>query len=256
MVAQFAPPRISLVPASPVPTSPAPASPAPPHRLAEVPLFARLPPAVLDELARSTLLRRYPDGQILCNEGDPGDSLLLLEEGRVRISRFAASGQEVVLAVSDAPAALGELALLDGALRSATVAAQGPVAVRVVPRKAFAALLQREPELVNGLLTTLAQLVRETSARYADVLGLDVPGRLAKWLLARAEADGSPASNVVRPGSLVTLGRTQAELAAELGTTRESLNRALRGFADLGIVTVKGDRVELHDPARLAAYVG
>ncbi|MDP9362936.1 MAG: cyclic nucleotide-binding domain-containing protein, partial [Chloroflexota bacterium] len=107
-----------------------------PHHLAEVPLFSSLPPSVLDELARASRVRRYPAGQVLWTEGDPGDALLVLEAGQLRISRFAPSGEEVVLAVVEPPAAVGELALLDGAPRSATVTAQRAVAVRLVPRSA------------------------------------------------------------------------------------------------------------------------
>ena len=162
-----------------------PSPPAPPHRLAEVPLFARLPPAALAELARASLPRRYPAGQVLWSEGDPGDALLVLEEGRVRVSRFTPAGGEAVLAVVEAPAALGELALLDGAPRDATVTAQGPVAVRLVPRAAFLALLRREPAVVEGLLAALAGWVRLGNARHADLLGPDVSGRLARGLLAR-----------------------------------------------------------------------
>ena len=226
---------------------------APSHRLAEVPLFAGLPPPALAELARASRPRRYPAGQVLWNEGDPGEALLVLEAGRLRVSRFAASGQEAVLAVVEAPAALGELALLDGAPRDATVTAQGPVAVRLVPRSAFLALLRREPALVEGLLRTLAGLVRHGNRRHADLLGLDVPGRLAKWLLGRA---GDETGAGVRPGAVVALGRSQGELAGELGTTRESLNRALRRFADLGLLELDGERVALLDPGGLAASAG
>ena len=232
---------------------PLPPAPAPPHRLGEVPLFAGLPPPALAELARASRPRRYPAGQVLWSEGDPGDALLVLEEGRVRVSRFAADGREAVLAVCEAPSALGELALLDGEPRDATVVAQGPVAVRLVPRPAFLALLRREPALVEGLLATLAGWVRLGNRRHADLLGLDVPGRLARWLLGPA---GDETGTGVRPGAVVELGRTQGELAAELGTTRESLNRALRRFAGLGLLEVDGERVVLRDPAGLAAYAG
>jgi CRP-like cAMP-binding protein len=100
---------------------------------------------VLDELVGISRVRRVLAGQVIWNEGDPGDSLLVLEEGQLRISRFTAAGQEAVLAVLEAPAALGELALLDGQPRDATVIAQRAVTVRVVPRAAFHALLQRSP---------------------------------------------------------------------------------------------------------------
>src|SRR5688572_1922201 len=111
------------------------------HRLGEVALFAGLAPAALDELARQSRVRRYPAGQVLWNEGDPGDALLVLEAGQVRISRLGAGGQEAVLAVYEAPSALGELALLDGEPRDATVIAQRPVTARLVPRSTFLTLL-------------------------------------------------------------------------------------------------------------------
>jgi len=222
----------------------------PSHRLLDVPLFARLSPAVLDRLATNSPIRRYPAGQILCVEGDPGDSLIVLEVGQLRISRVTVSGDQAVLAVIEPPAAVGELALLDGAPRDATVTAQRAVSVRLVPRGAFLDLIRQEPAAVEGLLRTLAGLVRAGNVRHADVLGLDVPGRLAKWLLARAAGQREPALDGMR----LVLGRSQGELAAELGTTRSTLNRALHDFEDLGLLTVDGDRVIVHQPEALRAY--
>lgn len=220
------------------------------HRLGEVPLFARLSPSALDALARLSRVRRYPQGQVLCNEGDPGDALLVLEEGQLRISRFTVGGEEAVLAVVDPPAAVGELALLDGAPRSASIIAQRPVTMRMVPRSVFLDLIAREPGVVDGLLHTLAGMVRAANIRYADVLGLDVPGRLAKWLLARAEANGERSPS----GITLTLGRTQGELAAELGTTRPTLNRALHDFEAIGLLAVEGNQVVIRKPDALRAY--
>jgi CRP/FNR family cyclic AMP-dependent transcriptional regulator len=224
--------------------------PDPAHRLAEVPLFAGLPAEAIAALARASLLRRYQGAQILCSEGDPGEALYVVESGRLRVSRFAPNGQEAVLAVVEAPAALGELALLDGAPRDATITAQGPVVVRLVPRTAFLALLRSEPALGEGLLATLAGWVRHANARQAAILGLDVPGRLAQWLLRQA-AIGSPARN----GAMIDLNRSQGELAAELGTTRSTLNRALAEFARLGLAEIDGERVHLRDVEGLRAFV-
>lgn len=211
--------------------------------LASVPLFANLPPEVLNELARASRVRQYPQGQILCNEGDPGDDLIVLEAGQLRISRYLADGSEAVLAVYEAPAAIGELALLDGAPRDATVTAQRTVTVRLIPRAAFLALIDREPGAVKGLLGTLAGMVRAGNARHADMIGLDVPGRLAKWLLRQAGDD-----------RVVVVQRSQGELAAELGTTRSTLNRALHDFASLGLVEVDGATVTILKRDALARY--
>jgi len=229
-------------------------SPPPPHRLGDVPLFAGLPAVALDRLAAESRRRRFPRGQILCHEGDPGDALLVLEAGRVAVSRFAAGGREVVLAAVEAPAAFGELALIDGAPRSATVTAQTPVVVRVLGRDAVVDLLAREPAVALALLRAVTAMVRATNDRLADVLALDVPGRLAKWLLGRAEAQGAPGP----AGTVVPLGRTQGELAAELGTTRVSVNKALHGFAARGVIALDHDRdaVVILAPESLRAYTG
>lgn len=211
--------------------------------LSSVPLFANLSTDVLDELAQASRVREYPQGQILCNEGDSGDDLIVLESGQLRVSRYLADGNEAVLAVYDAPAAIGELALLDGAPRDATVTAQREVTVRLIPRSAFLQLLEREPMAIEGLLRTLAAMIRESNARHADLVGLDVPGRLAKWLLRRAAG-----------GRELQLHRSQGELAAELGTTRSTLNRALHDFESLGYIALDGTSVTLLKPDALGMY--
>ena len=221
----------------------------PGHRLGDVPMFARVPTAALDELAKEGRVRRYPAGQVLFNEGDPGDSLVVLEEGQVRVSRFSGGGNEAVLAVLEAPAVLGELALLDGEPRSAAVTAQRPVVVRLLSRGAFLAFLRREPAAVEGVLRSLAAMVRSANVRHATTVGLDIPGRLAAWLLRRSAPP--------RPGggsAEVPLDRTQGELAAELGTTRSTLNRALKGFEGLGFIRLDGETIVIRDREALAAY--
>lgn len=215
--------------------------------LRAIPLFRDLPAPALDLLLRESRQRSYAAGQVLWSEGDPGDSLLILESGQLRVSRFTGGGQEIVLQVMEAPAALGELALLDGEPRNASVTAQRAVTVRLLPRKAFRGLLREEPALVDGLLKSLAAMVRAGNARHVAAIGLDVPGRLAAWLLERA-GDAAP------PGAAVRLERSQGELAAELGTTRATLNRALKGFEALRLIENDGDIVTLRDPGELAWY--
>jgi CRP-like cAMP-binding protein len=217
------------------------------HRLQEVPLFAGLSPEVIEELAAGSRVRRYPAGQVIWSEGDPGDALLILEEGQLRIFRMGLDGQESVLAVIEPPATIGELALLDGEPRSATVVAQRAVTVRFVPRQTFRQLLAREPSMVYELLKTLARMVRASDERYSRVLGLDVPGRLAAWLLDRAARSEQTAGGPVT----VMMRRSQGELAAELGTTRSTVNRALKDFEDRGLIAIEGEQVTLLHRAKL-----
>jgi len=217
------------------------------HQLAAVPPFAHLPADALDELARSSLTRRYPQGQVLCSEGDAGDYLIVLESGQLRVSRYTPAGCEAVLAVIEPPAAVGELALLDGAPRDATVTAQRAVTVRLVPRVVFLDLLRREPAAVEGLLRPLASLVRAGNARHADFVGLDVPGRLVKWLLKQARLGHT---GPLGSGAVVVMDRSQGEL----GTTRSTLNRVLHDFASLDPISIEGNRVTLHRLDRPGRY--
>jgi CRP-like cAMP-binding protein len=218
--------------------------------LRTVSIFADLPAAALDQLARNSLPRKYRRGQVLCNEGDPGESIYILEEGQLRVTQWTPAGDEAVLAVVEAPAAVGELSLLDGSPHSATLTAIGPVRVRLIPRKAFMLLIQEQPQIVPGLLATLANIIRRNNARQVDLLTLDVPGRLAKWLIERAERIGVPAEG----GTTFDLARSQGELAAEIGPTRPTLNRALRGFEEQGIIATDGQRVTILEMNKLLAF--
>lgn len=222
----------------------------PPHQLATVPLFATLAPATLDALATESRVRHYAKGQVLCSEGDPGTELLVLEAGHVRISRFTAGGQEIVLATAEAPTAFGELALIDGAPRSATLIAVSDVTVRFLARQAVLALIEHEPATAMAMLRSLTAMIRATNERLADVLSLDVPGRVAKWLLRQAAIHGEP-----RPhGIAVPLHQSQGELATELGVTRVSVNKALKGFEALGLLTVAPGEIVIADADALARY--
>lgn len=218
--------------------------------LADVAIFAGIAPESLDHLVPQTWLRSFPEGQVLTSEGDPGESLLVLESGQVRISRYTPSGHEVVLAVVDAPASFGELALIDGAPRSATITAQTPVIVRIVPRQAFVSLIERDSQAAMAVLHSVTGMVRATNERLADVLSLDVPGRVAKWLLARAAARGQRGEH----GIIVPFDLSQRDLASELGTTRVSINKALKSFESLHAIDMQRDQIVILNPDLLTEY--
>ena len=218
-------------------------------QLRRVPLFAGLNDEVLDKLVEGSRVRSWPAGQVIWSEGDPGDALLILLSGQLRISRIEADGRESVLSVVEPPAVIGELALLDSQPRDATVVAQRDVTVRLLPRQAFRELLAKEPAAIYGLLRTLAIMVRTANERYSRMIALDVPARLAAWLLDRtARIDVRTVGN----GPVtIPLGRSQGELAAEIGATRSTLNRALKDLERSGLIELEGDDVTLLDLERL-----
>lgn len=219
--------------------------------LGEVPLFAELAPGMLAVLEAESRVRRYPAGQVLFSEGDPGETLLILEEGRVKVCRFMAGGQEIVLAVQEAPASFGELALVDGAPRSATVIAQTPVVVRLLPRAALMGMIHNEPTVAMALMEGLVSMIRDTNDRLSDLQALDVPGRVAKWLLGWATRSGRQRQD----GVAIPFEISQSDLAAELGTTRVSINKALRMFEGLDVIATEKDEIVIMKPERLKEYV-
>lgn len=219
--------------------------------LDEIPLFAELAPGMLAVLESESRVRRYPEGQVLFSEGDPGETLVILEEGRVKVCRFMTGGQEIVLAVQEAPASFGELALVDGAPRSATVIAQTPIVVRMLPRAALMGMIHNEPSVAMALMQGLVGMIRDTNDRLSDLQALDVPGRVAKWLLGWAERSGRKRED----GIAIPFEISQSDLAAELGTTRVSINKALRMFEGLDVIASDKDEIVIMKPERLRDYV-
>ncbi|MEV0384452.1 Crp/Fnr family transcriptional regulator [Nonomuraea sp. NPDC050643] len=210
------------------------------YTLADLPMLQGLGEERLRGLAARARRRRYPAGQVLCTEGDPADQLIVLLGGRVKAGRVSAEGKEVVLAVEEAPVAFDKTALLvDGAHR-ATRTAMTAVEVAYLPR-AVVLELAGEPSVAARLLRTLAATVRDLDERLTDAAVRDVPSRVASWLLRRC-AGGGP----------VPLHAGQAGLGAEIGATRVSVNRALRGFERRGVIEIGAGEVTVLDRRALA----
>ncbi|MFG2072628.1 Crp/Fnr family transcriptional regulator [Nonomuraea maritima] len=214
------------------------------YALADLPMFAGLDEERVRRLAGRARWRDYPAGQVLCTEGDPADQLIVLLEGRVKAARVSADGREVVLAVEEAPVAFDKTALLVDGPHRATRTAMTAVRVAYLPRAAVLELLEAEPSVAARLLRTLAATVRDLDERLLDAAVRDVPARVASWLVRRCD------------GGRVALHGGQAGLGAEIGATRVSVNRALRGFERRGIIVIgHGEVTVLDRPAltRLAA---
>ncbi|WP_202637925.1 Crp/Fnr family transcriptional regulator [Bailinhaonella thermotolerans] len=203
--------------------------------LAGLPMLRGLPPERLRELESAARRRRYPAGQILCTAGDPVDHLLVLLGGRVKASRTGPDGRELVSAVSAAPRAFDKAALIAGRPHLATLTALTPVEVAYLPRAAVLALVESEPAVAARLLRTLAETVCDLGDRLADIALLPVPARVASWLVRRAA------------GGQVPLHGGQSGLAAEVGATRVSVNRALKSLERDGLITLLPGAVRVLD---------
>jgi CRP-like cAMP-binding protein len=216
----------------------------PAQTLATVPLFGGLDEAGLTSVARGLRSRRFRRGETIFHLGDPGDALFIVASGAVKITLPSETGDEAILATLRAGDFFGELALLDGAPRSATAIALEPTETLVLPRERFRELIDAEPAIRDALFAALARELRRLTIHVEELHFLDIAGRLAAVLARLAREQG------VRPevGQIrLTAPLTQSDLAAMVGCTRQSVNKLLGLFVDDGLIRLERDAIVVID---------
>lgn len=218
--------------------------------LATIPFFAGLDPATLERVAASLRSRRFRRGEVIFHAGDPGDALFVIVAGDVKISLPSETGEEAILATLRPGDVFGELALLDGAPRSASATAMSMAETVVLPRDRFLELIATEAGVRDALLTSIAGELRRLTRHVQDLHFLDMTGRLAARLIRLGDERGTvlPDGTTRLPGNL-----TQGDLAAMVGCTRQSVNKLLGQFADERLIRLDREGVVILDPAGLAA---
>lgn len=216
--------------------------------IASVPLFSALEPedqAQLFEMMSTASFRR---GEKLFAEGDPGDCLYLLVEGKVKLGHTSSDGRENLIAILGPGEMIGELTLFDPGPRSGTATAVAPTEMLQLDHSALMRFIDTRPELAKHMLKALAQRLRRTNTALADLVFSDVPGRVAKAVLDLADRFGSqsPDGTIHVPHEL-----TQEELAQLVGASRETVNKSLAEFVSRGWIRLEGRGVHLLDVDRL-----
>ena len=207
--------------------------------LARCPLFANATQEMLDSMVRRLRRRKFRRNEVIFHQGDPGDSLHVVASGAVKILLPSAEGEEAIIATLRPGDFFGELALLDGATRSATATALEPSETLTLPRPVLMDLLGTVPGLGDALLVGLARELSRLTSQVEELHFLDLAGRLAMRLTRLAQESQPDASGKIS----LNWPYTQSDLAAMIGGTRQSVNRLLGGARGRGF-----DR----DPARRA----
>jgi CRP-like cAMP-binding protein len=201
---------------------------------------------------QSVVKRRYFDpGDTICRKGDPGDAMYVILKGQVRIVLPAPDGNEALICTLDEGDFFGELSLIDGEPRSATIVATEATETLVLNREGFREFLRASPDVTLEILQALSRRLRQSDEFIADAAFLDVPGRLAKKLIELADKYGRP----VPTGTAITLRVTQRDLAAMIGATRESVNKHLQSFRAQGMIGVDRRRLVVRDRDRLVRRI-
>jgi CRP/FNR family transcriptional regulator, cyclic AMP receptor protein len=206
----------------------------------------------LDEESARALRRQMSDiklsrGEHLFLEGQDGDRLYVVLDGKIKLTRTAADGRENLLSVIGPGEMFGELSLFDPRPRTSTASAVTDATVAALAHDALRPWLLERPDVSMHMLRALAKRVRREFDVTADLVFTDVPGRVAKNLLDLAERFGEQD----RDGLHVHHDLTQEELAQLVGASRETVNKALADFAARGWLQISARSVLILDIERL-----
>ena len=211
------------------------------------PLFSALDDEASRALQAEMTRTRMERGDVLFREGDRGDTLYVIAEGKIKLGRSSPDGRENLVAVLGPGEMFGELSLFDPKPRTMTATAVAETQLLGLGNESLTAVLTGRPEVSKALLGALAQRLRRTNEHLADLVFTDVPGRVAKALLDLADRFGRQLDN----GILVSHDLTQEELAQLVGASRETVNKALADFATRGWLKLEARAVLLLDVERL-----
>jgi len=205
-------------------------------------LFEDCDEAALDGVARALRRRRFRRNEVIFHQGDPGDALHVVAAGAVKIVLPSAEGDEAIIATLRPGDFFGELAILDGAPRSATAIALESCETLELPRAVFQEQLDRDPRLRDALLTGLTHELRRLTGHVEELHFLDLAGRLAMRLFRLARESDKDAREVRLDWPF-----TQSDLASMIGGTRQSVNKLLSGLVDEGLVRIERDTLVVTD---------
>ncbi|MBK7283114.1 MAG: Crp/Fnr family transcriptional regulator [Sphingomonadales bacterium] len=200
-----------------------------------------------DQLADLLALSTRHDmkkGQTLLLQGDPGDQVLILLSGNAKVTMVAMNGREITLDYADAGALLGEIAVLDGGERSASVIALSSGSYLRLSRAAFEAFIERQPGVAWRLLKELARRLRQTNSTVESDRAFSSGPRLARFLQRLMLSETATGRR--------RLDLSQAELGAFAGMSRENINRQLSAWADAGIIALEHGQIRVRDSGILA----
>jgi CRP/FNR family cyclic AMP-dependent transcriptional regulator len=214
-----------------------------PSLLLKVPLFANLERDDLKSILDLAKIRKVDRGALIFQQGEKGDSLFLVLEGRVKAVLLGQDGREVILAYLEPGELVGEMALFDPEEeRSATVFAATDCTLLSLSGRHFMSFLSKKPSVAITLLRSLTRRLKETSARIGNLIFLDTYSRVGGYLVAIAKKQGRPLAD----GSILVTRPSQQEIAQFIGASRETVSRALKELEHQGLIKMVGKKVILY----------
>jgi CRP/FNR family transcriptional regulator, cyclic AMP receptor protein len=203
--------------------------------LRNIGLFSSVTSEDLASVASLLIERRFPKHKTIVEEGLPGDYMYIISEGRVSVSKLSDDGREKILEFLEDGDFFGEMSLLDNAPRSASVRALTETRVLALSRSDFLAVLQRSPDLAMAVIQELTRRLRQVDEQASSLSFQRVQER-TKGLLQRLAKDPG------QQGRLATPPLTHQQIADMIGTSRETVTRALKDLKQQGWLAQEGKR--------------
>ncbi|MFP3942608.1 MAG: Crp/Fnr family transcriptional regulator [Alphaproteobacteria bacterium] len=206
-------------------------------------LLKSLDAADLADLLRYAVRRSFRRGDTLCEQGAPGDSLMIVLSGTVKVCIFCGLGKEILLDRLGPGGVIGEIALFDGEPRAATVVAGEPALVLSLQRRDVMPFLASHADVALRIVQALCRKLRRTNALLEDHASLAMAPKLARGLLRLMAGQPAEADGEIR--------MSQSDIGNYVGLSRENVNRQLRQWVESGIVELGRGRIRLTDRAMI-----
>jgi CRP/FNR family cyclic AMP-dependent transcriptional regulator len=220
--------------------------------LTEVDIFADLSPEEMDAIAAAAPMKTYAAGELLFSPHNPVETLFILKRGRVRIFRISADGRALTTAIMTPGTIFGEMVLLGQRMYANYAEALDEAVVCVMSRSDVHRFLLSDPRIAARITAILGERLVDLEQRLSDTVFKSVPQRIATTLATLAGQDRP--YGVGTPATVVKL--THNQVAALVGTSRETTTRILNDFADRGLIRLRRGRITLLDMARIDTEAG
>lgn len=205
--------------------------------LKQIPLFSHLKDSQLKEIAERCTTARFKKGAIVFQKTDMSTELYIVNSGTLKAVLTDDEGDEMVLARFEKGAFFGELSLLDGKGRSASIVADQDAELSVLTRETFVQLMNKDPKIAIGLMTTLVERLRKADEMIESLAFQEVGERLVRSLVESSTGEDKSAKGFLRCDKL-----THRELAARIGSSREAVSKCMKVLFTNGIVKESGGK--------------
>ena len=215
--------------------------------LDKVSIFANLKEEKLNALENCLINRKYTKGQIVFHKGDESGGLYIIKTGRIKVFLPSAQGEDVILTILSKDEVIGELSLLDGTKRSATISVIEDCEVLYLSRDDFLNFLSTNFDAVKNMFSMITKRLRDTNDQLEEAYYLDITSRIARKIIALSKQFGIEEKGIVR----ISVKITQKDLASMVGATRESVNKQLNLMKKNGLIDMKNGYISILNPDRL-----